>query len=247
MSDAHDSQPIPKWFTAYRFIRGEIQRSRWGAGELISANVIAQELSMSRSPVQQALRMLASDGLVEIVPQVGFVIRKPSPSELAESFRVRIALDRLAAELAAERADADTCADLRDIIKHSRAAADSGDGATYARLNSAFHDLLYEAARCSPLRTVAHRLREHFEPLDDGGAFFEPRMERSLADHTAIVAAIEDHDPRKAGKLMTEHAEDCRSAALKYIAVEAARDECQAVPFGWRRTLRQSPDPQQPI
>ena len=217
----HDTQellqPVHKWFAAYRFVKSEIRRGRWYTDETISANLIAQELGMSRSPVQQALRVLARDGLVEIVPQVGFVIRKPRASEIEEGFSIRVALDRLAAELAAEHADEHAIASLKDLVDASEEAARCGDGARYATLNRAFHTALYDMAHNHQLRAAAERLWEPFQSPCEAAPFFEPRMERSVREHRAILHAIKRHDADEAGRIVKKHVEECKASMLAYL------------------------------
>lgn len=218
LSDAQEVlQPVHKWLSAYRFVKGEIKRGRWCADEIISANVIASELGMSRSPVQQALRVLATDGLVETVPQVGCMIRRPLPSEIEESFTIRLALDRLAGELAAERAGDDAIARLENIIEKSESAASADDGAEYAQLNRMFHSALYDIASSKQLRAAADRLWEPFQSPDDAAPFFAPRMKQSVQEHRAILSAIARHDSDEAGRLVKRHLEGCKVSVLTYF------------------------------
>jgi DNA-binding GntR family transcriptional regulator len=89
---------------AYRHLYGEIVDGRIAAGAVISESAIAKSLGISRTPVGEAVRLLARDGLVDQVPRFGTVVRHVQRTELDEHYEMREALESYAAQLAARRA-----------------------------------------------------------------------------------------------------------------------------------------------
>lgn len=81
----------------YRHLLDELLRGRWQPGDIVSTNALAEELRLSRTPVLQAMKRLESEGLVEIVPQVGCRILKPTVGGLEDLFAIRAGLEGVAA------------------------------------------------------------------------------------------------------------------------------------------------------
>src|SRR4051794_14457792 len=107
----------------------EIVRGRWEPGDTLSTYALADELRISRTPVLEALKRLESEGLIEIIPQVGCRIVGSSPGALQELFTLRAALEGLSAEAAATRIGANELSELEGLLQRLRSAAERDDRA----------------------------------------------------------------------------------------------------------------------
>jgi len=106
---------------AYRYIRQRIAGGFLPAGSQVSELSLAKEIGISRTPVREAIRRLALEGLVEQVPRYGTIVRTPDRQELAELYEVREALESYAAAEAARRITPDDLQVLAALVRRMRA------------------------------------------------------------------------------------------------------------------------------
>jgi DNA-binding GntR family transcriptional regulator len=170
---------------------------------------VARELGVSQGPVREALRDLATLGLVELRPYRGARVRRPETEEIQEAMRVRAELEALAAAEACGRLCAGRLAELRGILAEMVGLASSGQMEAYVRRNTEFHRAV---VRASGNRTL-ERLWELLLPfartyltaaasgLDAG------RIRRS---HERILRALASGDPEVAGRAMREHSHEAQ-------------------------------------
>src|SRR5260370_38119604 len=128
-------------------IRGLILGGKLAPGERLVEDKLSAELGVSRVPVREALRSLAAEGLVRLLPRRGATVAEITPEIVAELVEVRALLEGLNARLAAQRHDPEIVAQLRDTLARGNEAATSGTRAELARLNPEFRDRRAEASR----------------------------------------------------------------------------------------------------
>jgi DNA-binding GntR family transcriptional regulator len=142
----------------YRYLLDEVLRGRWQAGDIVSTNALAEELKLSRTPVLQALKRLESDGIVEVIPQVGCRILKATGGALADLFAIRTGLEGVAAAVAALELDEDELASLEVTLRRLDESAADGDNevllVTPREADPALDDRLMTL-----LATAGHRFR----------------------------------------------------------------------------------------
>ncbi len=183
-------------------------------GDRVFEQDIADEFGISRVPVREAIRMLQSDGLVEVRDRRrGVFVRSLDRRELEELFDVREALEVLAARLAAQRGSAEELARLAELATRAREALEAGDTEAMSRANSAFHDGLVALSGNALLGSM-------LEPLHGRLAWLfrlnlEP--ERVCGEHEALHAAIVDGDTERATELARRHVESSRRMVLERI------------------------------
>lgn len=164
---------------------------------------LADELGVSRNPVREAIRALASEGLIEVTARRGASVATMTEQEARETIEVRALLEGQNARLAARRQD-------RQIIKRIGTVLSKGTAAVAAKrfdqlfdLNQRFHSELAAAGQNAVLGDLLQRLRERtamlFAPMDPG------RQARSWEEHAGILRAIIEGDERTAATLAAEH------------------------------------------
>jgi len=185
-------------------IRRAILDGRYKPGQRLVEDRLAQDFGVSRNPVREALRALASEGLIDVTARRGAAVAALGPEAAHEMVEVRAALEGLNARLAARRRDSAMLARLQDILQRGTEAARSGRGVDrLVEWNGRFHDALAAAGSNKVLGDLMRSLRERTGP------FFAPmsrrRAEQSWAEHAEILRAVIAGDEDLACLLATRH------------------------------------------
>ncbi len=186
-------------------LREEILSNRLLPGAHLQEEVIGAQLGISRAPVREALRLLAAEDLVTITPRRGAIVKALSPQEFLAAYQVREALEMLAMRLFVPRVtDADLSA-LRALHRRMTAAAETDDVDGFFGVNAEFHALIVD-------RSGNDRLRETYRLLMNALLRYRMRsyslrggLDRSLAEHAAILEAVEQRDVGEAVALLSAH------------------------------------------
>lgn len=194
---------------AYQEIRQRVLSGRWRPGELISTYALAEELQISRTPVSEALKRLASEGIIDIIPQVGCIVRIPQPNEIQETFLIRAVLEGLSAEVAASRITDKDINTLDDILNASEDAAESSDAARYESLNRAFHNTISQIADLYTLSRLLVSLWQLSGYQTASIPFFAERFSVSLREHHLILEHLKNRDPDGARQATEAHLRRC--------------------------------------
>ena len=202
---------------AYRHIRQKILDGSVPPGTRLSYGSIGKEIGISATPVREAVGQLASEGFVELVPQLGAVVRELSRDEAVELYELREALESFAARRAAERIGDRLLAELERNLEASRElvaevrhsgveTADAEAGRRFHGFDLAFHMTLIEASQNRRMLKVvgdSHILTRIFQA--DRHAFRLDILETTLAEHEAIAEAVRDRDADAAEQAMRRH------------------------------------------
>jgi DNA-binding GntR family transcriptional regulator len=184
-------------------LRDRILSGAAAGGERLVEGRLSEELGVSRMPVREALRQLASEGLVTIEPRRGAAVTQFSEEQVRELVEVRATLEGLNAKLAAKRHDAAKIKELESILAEGMSVAETADSLTLTRLNQRFHEALANIAANSVLRDIMRSLRDRtallFAPLNSG------RGKQNWEEHAAILRAVIDGDAELAALLATRH------------------------------------------
>jgi DNA-binding GntR family transcriptional regulator len=185
---------------ASRIIAGELQ-----PGTPLDETLLAAEFAVSRTPVRDALRLLAASGLVDQKPHARALVAKPAPDELAGMFEVMGYLEALCAGLCAVMM---TAAE-RDALdaQHSEMAGivRAGEATRYAEANDAFHTAIYEGAHNGYLCDITVSTRQRLQPFRRAQFGAMGRLAQSHAEHGLIVEAILRGDRGEAEAAMRQH------------------------------------------
>jgi DNA-binding GntR family transcriptional regulator len=185
-----------------REIRDAIVTGRYRPGERLVEGRLAEDFGVSRIPVREALRSLASEGYVTLEPRKGATVAMLSRESAIEMIEIRATLEGLNARLATRRRNPDLIARLQAVLAEGSAAAAGGETARLAALNSRYHELLAEAGMNRILAEMMRQLRERT------AAFFGSApsiVVRRWQDHAGIVQAIIDGDEDLAAALAARH------------------------------------------
>lgn len=194
-------------------IRQRIIDGRLAPGARLVERELAAELQVSRVPVREALRMLASEGFLEVVPRRGVVVRRLTLTDVEELFDVREALEVLATRRATAHASADDLARLRGILDRVDAAIAADDPAAIGQGNEDFHDAIIELARNELLASMLEPLQGRLHWL-----FRQNQNATQLQrEHRELYDAIASGDPDVAAERALQHVRDNRRLALSLL------------------------------
>jgi DNA-binding GntR family transcriptional regulator len=175
---------------------------------------LAARYGTSRTPVREALRRLEHDGLIERHDR-SFTVRATSPEQVLEIYEIRIALEGIAARSAAEHRSSYHLARLRGAIEDMR-AADPGDPRAMAATNLRFHQALWSAGRNATLVDLLGRLQSYITRYPATTLAEPGRWVQAIAEHTAMVDAIEARDEPTARRIAEEHMTTARAIRLRH-------------------------------
>ena len=179
-------------------------------GSRIVETRVARELGTSQAPVREALRELATLGVIEMEPYRGARVRKPTKAELVEAMEVRGELEAMAAGLAAARITPEVLAKLRRLIDDMNASADSGNVHEHAFVNTEFHATVVHASGNKTLERVWSML-EPFARTYVTAAVPGIDLHWLGRRHYAVLDALEAGDVDKAAEAMRVHAREAEA------------------------------------
>jgi DNA-binding GntR family transcriptional regulator len=193
-------------------LRRAILTHRRRPGDRLIEETLSEELGVSRIPIREALRTLASEGLVDVQPRRGASVADLSPEVARDLVEVRATLEGLNARLAARHHDKAIVESLRRVLDEGNKAARSGDVDDLVRLNGEFHDGLAEAGRNSILWDIMRVLRERTSLVF--AANTARRARQDWDEHSKILAAVIEGDEDLASMLATRHVRRAAEAAF---------------------------------
>lgn len=211
----------PNTMKAYDFLRAKILSGEYAPGAFLSAQSLAKEIGISRTPVREALRQLENDELVTIMPKLGAVVRTLDEKEFLELLGFREALEVFAAGKAAELHRPDELAQLETILKSmkessNRLLKNADDTSALQRFgldDQLFHHTILNMSRNDFIRERLERavtlqrlmmpslMRKWFPEKKA----LQERISRVYQEHVDIVAAIRSSDRFKAQACMQKH------------------------------------------
>ncbi|TWT74329.1 GntR family transcriptional regulator [Allorhodopirellula solitaria] len=202
---------------AYQYLRNRLISGDYEPGTRLLYGPIGKEIGVSATPVREAAGRLANEGLVELVPQIGAVVRALGHDELLEIYEVREIIEPGAAAIAARKANADQvaaiAAEMTKMVAACQEQAESGTEIAsreikreFDRADYAFHMCVLEATSNRAIvqtATQSHALirvfgiRKNIHDTDS--------MNLTCTQHQAILDAIANHEPDAAATAAREH------------------------------------------
>ena len=203
---------------AYDTIRRLILEGRLSPGHWLKEEELTAICGASRTPIREAIRRLAAEGLVVKAPRLGAQVATVGPSELEEIYALRAMIESHAARRAAERITPEQIAQLKCLAKIMEKAATSGAEqirTRYTPANSEFHRIILEAAMSPRLVAMAAIVVELPLTLRTLASYTPEDRQRSLRHHAELIAAFEARSPEWAAAAMESHVHAALHALLR--------------------------------
>jgi DNA-binding GntR family transcriptional regulator len=193
------------WQRVYDFLREEILSERLQPGTELQEVGLSEELGVSRGPIREAIGRLAAEGLVTVRPRRGAVVRSLSKDEFLELYQVREALEMMAVRLAVPRLEPADIAELEGLIGEMGGHAERDEVAEFFEANVAFHARLFQASGNATLQELYGQLVGRMGRYRMRSLTLRGNLQRSVAEHGAILRAAKRGDADRAAHLMSEH------------------------------------------
>jgi DNA-binding GntR family transcriptional regulator len=229
----------------YNHLRRKLLASEYPPGSRLDYRKISSEMGVSTTPVREAMGKLASEGLVDLVPRAGAIVRKLGREEALQLYGVREAIETYAAAKAAERISEARLQQLEALLVRMHqiiTLAFASDNrvltgeyyAEFLEVDLAFHMTIIEAAGNSRLTKLAGDSHIHSR-IFGVERFGHDRelLEEAHEVHRLIVQALKEHDATKSSELIARHIN--RSLELTLLHVDHADQDSW-----WRRNLSRS-------
>jgi DNA-binding GntR family transcriptional regulator len=186
-------------------LRDLITQGKLAPGARLNERLLCERLGVSRTPLREAIKLLATEGLVDLLPNRGAVVSRIDPQALAETLEVMGALEGLAGELACRRASAARLAEIRVLHEKMVARHARGDLASYFRYNQAIHLELVAAAGNVKLASTYRQLNANVQRARYMANLSSERWKQAVAEHEEILAALEARDAERLRGLLQDH------------------------------------------
>jgi DNA-binding GntR family transcriptional regulator len=193
------------WQRVYTHLREEILSGALPPGSELQEVALAGSLGVSRGPIREAIGRLAAEGLVTVRPRRGAVVRALSTEEFLEAYQVREALEVMAVRLAVPRLTSDDLATLEGYVDEMTRCADDGDTQGFFEANTGFHRAFFDISGNRMLRDLYRGLCSQIDRYRLRSLELRGNVQRSIAEHKAILRAARAGDVERAVHLVSEH------------------------------------------
>ncbi len=166
---------------------------------------LCERFGVSRTPMREALKVLAAEGLINLVPNRGAVVAKITPQEIEELFPIMGALEALAGELACARIDGRALAEIRRRHEAMLGHYQRGDWLRYSKLNRAIHEAIFAAAGNASLSAFYQQLIIRTHSIRFVAKKSPMRWRQAVDEHKQIMAALARRDGKRLAKIMVAH------------------------------------------
>lgn len=202
-------------------IREMIIQDELAPGAPVRERTLAELLNVSRTPLREALKMLAAEGLVELQPRRGAVVTAPTSTEVRELLQLLGVIEAHAGELACESATDEEIREIRALHYEMLAAFTRGDRLGYFHRNQDIHRAIVATTRNGTLIEHHRMLNARVYRLRYACNLRTERWESAIREHEKILAALERRDPQTIASVLKEHVLRAFDAMQKLLAEPA--------------------------
>lgn len=189
----------------YQSIREDILSGTYQQGEELVENSLGEKLGVSRTPVREALRQLALEDLVDIIPNKGAFVKGIAAEDVEDIYLIRSRLEGLCARWAAKRVTKEELQAMEEVIILSEFHAGKEHYEQVYEQDTRFHELMYEACHSRMLSSLLSQYHQYVQKVRKLSIQNHSRSTRSSEEHKGILDAIREQDEDKAEYLATQH------------------------------------------
>ncbi|HYD56116.1 MAG TPA: GntR family transcriptional regulator [Burkholderiales bacterium] len=203
-------------------LRDQIVQGRLAPGERLNERELCQQLGISRTPLREAIKLLATEGLVELLPNRGAVVSAVEPQRIAQTLTVMGTLEALAGELVCANAGDEEIRRIRALHGRMVTMHARGDLAGYFRHNQMIHLAIVEASGNAVLANTYRQLNANVKRARYMANLSRERWDAAVAEHESIMQALEKRDAAKLKRLLADHLAHKLAQVLKSLGARAA-------------------------
>ena len=189
----------------------------------LNERLLTAQLGVSRTPLREAFKVLATEGLVELLPNRGAIVSPMDPTRLSESLAVMGALEALAGELACLSATDAQINEIRALHFDMRAYHARGDLAGYFKFNQAIHLKIVKYSGNAVLFNTYRQMNSNVRRARYMANLSKERWDAAVQEHDAILAALSTRDVARIKALLSDHLAHKLSSVLAELKALTTR------------------------
>ena len=198
-------------------LRTLLIEGRIAPGAKLNERELTALLQVSRTPLREAIKLIAAEGLVDLLPNRGAVAVKLTEADILNTFEVLAGLEAMSGELAAQRITDAELAEISAMHFEMLAAFTRRDLSNYYRLNSTIHAAINQAAKNPVLTRTYNSINARVQSLRFRTNLNEAKWKHAMQEHEQMVQALGRRDGAAMRKLLVQHLVNKRTAVIDQL------------------------------
>jgi DNA-binding GntR family transcriptional regulator len=186
-------------------LRDMIIEGTLAAGTRLNERVLCEQLMVSRTPLREAFKVLAGEGLIELLPNRGAQVAEMSLADIEQTFEVLGTLEGLSGQLACQRITEAEITEIRALHYEMLAAHARRDLAAYYKINHVIHDLINASAGNAVLTATYLQMNARIQNLRFRSNFNHDKWNAAMKEHSAMLEALERRDGPALRAILERH------------------------------------------
>jgi DNA-binding GntR family transcriptional regulator len=203
-------------------LRQMLVENRIPPGAKLNERALSEELNVSRTPLREAIKMLAAEGLVELLPNRGAIAVELTEDDVRHTFEVMAGLEGQSGELAAQRISDAELSEIRAMHFEMLAAWTRRDLSSYYRLNALIHSAINAAAHNPVLGATYRQVNARLQALRFRSNQDEDKWNRAVEEHTRMIDALARRDAAAMRAVLIDHLNHKRDVVLEQLRARPA-------------------------
>ena len=203
-------------------LRQMLVENRIPPGAKLNERELCEALNVSRTPLREAIKMLAAEGLVELVPNRGAIAIALTEADVVNTFEVMAGLESQSGELAAQRITDEELAEIRALHFEMMAAYTRGDLSAYYSLNARIHRAINAAAKNPVLTATYNQVNARLQALRFRSNQDGSKWKRAVGEHEKMIEALSTRDPAAMREVLLTHLTNKRNTVLEQLREDGA-------------------------
>ncbi|MED1438340.1 GntR family transcriptional regulator [Aeribacillus composti] len=207
-------QSNSRFSVVYETLKKKIIEGELPSNTPLVEEKLAKEFQMSRTPIREAIRQLAQDGLVEFFPRKGALVKEITIKDLEEIFTVREALEGISARIAASVISEEKIALLQEALEKSDQELENGNKEQSFKLGNKLHEIILDVAGNNKILTIVSDFKNQIQRFHYFSYHIPGRLELSNKEHWEIFEAIKAKDGELAERRMRKHIRGTKESTI---------------------------------
>jgi GntR family transcriptional regulator, rspAB operon transcriptional repressor len=201
----------------YDLLRERIQSVELAPGTSINERMLADWLGVSRTPIREAIRRLADDGLIRIIPNVGTSVSLVDPRRIVECWIIRTSLEAAAIEESVKHFTKAHMRRLEAMIEEQDETIESGDMVRNISVDSEFHQLIVSLSGFPTIADILQKAMGEIVRARHLSIKLPGRLREPIIEHRNILEALRSGDPKRCSAAIRDHLDKSYSSILRVI------------------------------
>lgn len=189
----------------YNGLRTSIIKGIIPVGERINEKKYSIELNVSRTPIREALYRIYDEGLIDYIPNSGFIVKKTTVSDVEEIYKIRIALDTLASINAMNLMTDEDFKNMKELLELTEKLEEEGKTSEVIKKFSDFNEMIYTYCNMPRLKMIIHNLRDYLTRFRDISLLDDNRRRKAFDEHKLIYYCLRDKNELEITNLIKKH------------------------------------------